>query len=497
MVSSKRTIMITESQMLSLLFESVAVSDIYKKYYLNMPEKTFYNIIQSDPTYNTNKPDKMGKYGKWMLELYKKGNLKEEDLYKAKEDLEIFAKFQSKLQQKDIMRYHSLSELYNAIKPFLENPEQAATKSEEVRQLKKGAEKVYEDNKWIVIVPHTKESSCYYGKGTRWCTAANDSYNAFEGYNSEGLLYINIIKGTNTKYQFHFESSSYMDATDTPIDHPVADTIGLTTELTNFYLQKYGKKAAIDLTTTMYSDDLSEVMVEKLPDYYIADNNGQILKYNEQTKSFQVIYQLTDGYYYLTTESIDKRFIVIRKEDSIVDLFDIMTNKTLFNNPNITWIEPISRYDNKNCNYLNIHYNNNRQSVFSINTMKYTRRQISERYEMSAPLNLGKDMENYKNDLILITDSTKNKTALFSCSEGKPLSDFYNASWKEYIYYTFKDKNNQQPTMLAFYTLGDKYKDLYSAYIIMYDGQLYPYSQFAQYSDQILDKYFSQMTSHH
>ena len=220
-IDNKRTIMITESQAMNLLFEAASIQDIYQKYYSDIPEDTFQQIISADPTYNVEKPNKMGKFGKWLLTLYQKQNLKIEDLYKAKDYLSTFIKFNVKLQKRDIMKYHSLQELYQTIEPFLKNPQQAVTKAEEIRNIKEGAEKVYEDGKWLVVVPHTEESACYYGKGTQWCTAADKSNNMFDSYNKDGLLYINILKGTNTKYQFHFETQQFMDATDKPIQQPI------------------------------------------------------------------------------------------------------------------------------------------------------------------------------------------------------------------------------------------------------------------------------------
>ena len=142
----RKTIIITESQSMTLLFEVANIEDIYQKYYSSIPYETFQKIISSDPTYNPNKPQKMGKFGKWLLAIFQKNALKLEDLYKATQYLSTFVHYNNKIQQKDITKYNSLQDLYDVIKPFLENPEQAATKSEEVRNIKKGAEKVYEDS---------------------------------------------------------------------------------------------------------------------------------------------------------------------------------------------------------------------------------------------------------------------------------------------------------------------------------------------------------------
>ena len=50
------------------LFEAASLGDIYTKYYSDIPEDVFNQIVSSDPTY---REGKMGKYGKWLLSLYK------------------------------------------------------------------------------------------------------------------------------------------------------------------------------------------------------------------------------------------------------------------------------------------------------------------------------------------------------------------------------------------------------------------------------------------
>ena len=76
-------ILINESSFIKL-FEATNLSDIYQKYYSNIPQDEFNEIVSSDPTWNSDKPNKMGKYGKWLLSLYMSKRLKLECLYKAK-----------------------------------------------------------------------------------------------------------------------------------------------------------------------------------------------------------------------------------------------------------------------------------------------------------------------------------------------------------------------------------------------------------------------------
>jgi len=46
-----------------------------------------------------------------------------------------------------------------------------ASKREKEREAKKEAEKIFEDGDVIAVKALTHNASCYYGSGTRWCTA--------------------------------------------------------------------------------------------------------------------------------------------------------------------------------------------------------------------------------------------------------------------------------------------------------------------------------------
>ncbi|MBR6517651.1 MAG: hypothetical protein IKT40_12540 [Bacilli bacterium] len=232
-----KRIILTESQF-NYLLEAASLEDIHNKYYNNIDNDIFMQIISADPTYDVNKPQKMGKYGKWLLNIYKNGKLKLEDLYKATEYLKYFVKYINRIENKDINQYHSLGDLYNVVKVFMEsNDEMATSNSDEIRRIKEGADKVYEDSEWMIIIPRTQEASCYYGKGTQWCTAAEKSYNYFDYYNDQGPLYINIDKRTNEKYQFHFESDSFMDENDVAIEEPIIENIDIPTKAYQWYVK--------------------------------------------------------------------------------------------------------------------------------------------------------------------------------------------------------------------------------------------------------------------
>ena len=258
-------IIITEGQLYNLICEAATLDDIYVKYYSDIDRGIFNKIVSSDPTWREDKPNKMGKFGKWLLKLWVNKKLMLEDLYKATEYLSYFIKYNNRIEVKDINKYHSLQELYNIIKVFMDNPEIATSNSDEVRRIKEGADKVFENGEWLVIVPHTKEASCYYGKGTQWCTAAEQSHNMFDHYNSQGNLYINIRKSDGEKFQFHFESGSFMDATDTPIESPVYDTIGFGYSILDYYKEN------------LSSDNFNKLVETKIE--VNSNDNGEILMY--------------------------------------------------------------------------------------------------------------------------------------------------------------------------------------------------------------------------
>jgi len=125
-------------------------------------------------------------------------------------------------ESRDINKYKSLGQLKDAIEPFVEKVKPESNKelaeAQEQTFYKTGqATLLYNDAQVKVVIPKTKEASCYFGVNTRWCTAARES-NQFEFYKDQGPLYIILIKAENKRYQFHFAVSQYMDDQDNEIN---------------------------------------------------------------------------------------------------------------------------------------------------------------------------------------------------------------------------------------------------------------------------------------
>ena len=192
----------------------MTILNIYNSYYKHIPLDVFNAAVAADPTsYNQGNVVKVGNFVKWMLKLYSNNSWKPGDSYETRDLLSKFIKYKSKLpiEKRDINRFNSISDLYS-ITQTLEG--QGVKSQKEVKR--EGADVVYEDAKWKIVIPHTKEASCIYGANTKWCTAGREK-NMFDYYHKQGPLYININKQTGEKYQFHFESDSFMDAEDKKI----------------------------------------------------------------------------------------------------------------------------------------------------------------------------------------------------------------------------------------------------------------------------------------
>ena len=205
------------------MYESILLEDIeaVKKQYSYIPEEDFYKIIKLDPTYDENR-DSVGKYGKWLLGLYKKDNpleYDEMDIYRGLRLYNDYKNDRTKDIEKDINRFKSITDLYDALRNVGEAELSARQKERELRNAYKDAELVFSDEQWQIWTPKTYAASCTLGKGTTWCTAYSQNDYYYNDYTSQGPLYVFINKqDPKEKYQLHVESGSFMDADDEPYD---------------------------------------------------------------------------------------------------------------------------------------------------------------------------------------------------------------------------------------------------------------------------------------
>jgi len=164
---------------------------------------------------NNADPTKKKTHTQWILNQYKKGNIRQEDHPRIKEALSNFETHKGKLEKKDINQYPSLSHIEKAVEPHLGTT--TTSKRQEKKTIKsEGADLVHNDEERGVTVHHikTEQASCSYGAGTTWCTAGKKD-NTFNRDNKDGPMF--IIQHGGRKYQFHNESNQFKGEEDNDV----------------------------------------------------------------------------------------------------------------------------------------------------------------------------------------------------------------------------------------------------------------------------------------
>jgi len=184
-------------------------------------DRTVQRIYGDDPLQNIN-PNEIIEFGidrfqeadptpnkqfvPWLVRLYAKDpTFKFEDvLSQVHPYLEKFYKLNMRKKipspRNDVNRYASFADFMGVMDEY-EDPDKVELKD------KGRAFTLYDDENWRVIVPEDVHSACYYGQGTRWCTAATKGNNMFKYYNGIAPLLIAIPKHPEhpgEKYQLHF-----------------------------------------------------------------------------------------------------------------------------------------------------------------------------------------------------------------------------------------------------------------------------------------------------
>jgi len=200
---------------------------VYKKHFSDVERKTFIRIASADPKTKIidDKIIRLGSYFPFLINMYRNGNLKFEDLPKATEYLELVYKYQMKIGQ---MRINSIPDLYELVKDkIVKTNTTLATLIEALDP--KEYEVKHNGDSWFVIVPKSEKASSYLGVNTEWCTAWGDySLNPdhkdrtcrFNSYSPQGPLYIIVNKeNENDKYQLHFPSNQLKNPADNEISN--------------------------------------------------------------------------------------------------------------------------------------------------------------------------------------------------------------------------------------------------------------------------------------
>ncbi len=173
-------------------------------------EALFARFAEADPT--VGKP-----HLSWVLRRYLAGRLPAEDLYKVPETLQLFRRARRHLSPaaRQLDTYADLPALWHAVAPFAQRPSKRERVAGERERARAESHLLFEDAELVVAVPRTEFAATWWGRGTRWCTAA-EKHNAFAEYDRTGPLVVFLVRGA--KFQFHAPSDSFQDDTDDVAD---------------------------------------------------------------------------------------------------------------------------------------------------------------------------------------------------------------------------------------------------------------------------------------
>lgn len=256
---------------------------------ISISDRVFLNMISVDPTFNKS-------YVQWMLNVFtrfikddtNKNNILSairfviEDLPQANEYIKLFEANKRKKKffdlckssyilknvkdPSDINQYKSLSQLFDAIDPFIDrHPSQL----EELlmKYVNSGqAEIPVKDRKFTLYIPKTVHASTIFEKFANWCTAkeGNGMFTHYRGhltpFNNKSDLFIiinnNFFDGLSKElYQIHFETNQIKDRHNSQNVSIFENVINESEGLSNFfyeYLVKNAKALNTNLDNNKY-----------------------------------------------------------------------------------------------------------------------------------------------------------------------------------------------------------------------------------------------------
>lgn len=133
---------------------------------------------------------------------------KHENPEEVEHTLELFKKLKNNHrldgEYKDLMWW--MTQPFISFKTKMEELNSRPSKKQTKKMIKSDSIVVDSWGNWVAIIPLTKESSCLYGRNTKWCTATQYAPNYFDGYLETGTVLVYLInKHTNEKFALQIE----------------------------------------------------------------------------------------------------------------------------------------------------------------------------------------------------------------------------------------------------------------------------------------------------
>ena len=193
------------------IFENTVLTEGRKEQvmakYPNVPKEVVEDFSQNDPSGNN-------KYLEWMVGIYNSTPaVRHDDLANdiktlvqnyhtklalvTKQNVEEF----SQEHGEDVSNIETIVKApkdiksfgYEDLKVFVNFLNTLVSKRQEAEQMKKEADKIYEDKELVVVSPKTHKASCTYGKHSAWCVATSGTGH-FANYTKDGTLYFFISR---------------------------------------------------------------------------------------------------------------------------------------------------------------------------------------------------------------------------------------------------------------------------------------------------------------
>jgi len=162
-------------------------------------------------------------YATWLTKKVIDKIINTEDLYKYNNHFKIFDRRKREYPFNDINQYKTPEDIKQFILKSVEilntekqdpSKQKGITKSNKYQEFYLGSVDGFD----VYELPQGRKdlygASCELGSGTEWCTATGKTRTHFDKYIKKGPLFIFIKPGSDEKYQFSYETTSFQDKND-------------------------------------------------------------------------------------------------------------------------------------------------------------------------------------------------------------------------------------------------------------------------------------------
>jgi len=190
--------------------------------------------------------DPSGEQGKaltFIARLYSNNEIRMEDLPRTREEIGEFYASVPKLRAAgksiDLTSYGSRAKMLSAVEEVVPQQVEPSKRQATKQGKQEGTDVVLKGPDMTILRLKTEEAACFYGAGTKWCTAGEKD-NRFDQYAKKGPLY--VIMTPTRKFQLSVEGDQFMDERDAavgPADIKMLSASQTYTKFLNMLIEKH------------------------------------------------------------------------------------------------------------------------------------------------------------------------------------------------------------------------------------------------------------------